>query len=327
MSKIYIKTAAQISLQEPLSEAWIEAPLMTTEPYTRSQDPQFREWLNPMEARRMGKLMKRALVTAMKAMGDSGISQPDAIVTGTGLGCIENTLLFLDQICREGEEMLKPTNFMQSTHNTVSSLIAIHQKCHGYNTTYSHQAISFESALLDAFLQLRLGDIQTALVTGNDELTPEYFAVLQRSGYIGQPGQATASEASVAMMLTTDKTDALCEISEMKMHYGRTSMPALPGEVDAIIDGTSGLKDNDKVYEDLCQPLEGIPRVKYKHIFGEGYSASALGVYAAAHLLKRGEIPAMMRHDGSNEPLAVESLLFVNHSDGENLSYIILKKV
>ena len=61
--KIYIKAATQISMQQPLSEAWLTAPERPNVPYQRSQDPNFRDWLNPLESRRMGKLMKRALVT------------------------------------------------------------------------------------------------------------------------------------------------------------------------------------------------------------------------------------------------------------------------
>ena len=66
--KIYIKAATQISMQQPLSEAWLTAPERPNVPYQRSQDPNFRDWLNPLESRRMGKLMKRALVTAQKVM-------------------------------------------------------------------------------------------------------------------------------------------------------------------------------------------------------------------------------------------------------------------
>ena len=65
----------------------------------------------------------------------------------------------------------------------------------------------------------------------------------------------------------------------------------------------------------------------FKHLFGECYSASALGVYAAAHLLQRGVVPAMMRCDGGTEDLKVNNLLFVNHSDGKNVSYILLRRI
>ena len=324
---IYIKAATQISAQQPLSEDWMTEPILHSEPYVRSTDPDFKAWLSPLESRRMGKIMRRALVTAMKVMQDTGITQPDAIVTGTGLGCIENTELFLDQLCREGEEMLKPTYFMQSTHNTISSLIAIKGGCHGYNTTYSHKGISFDSALLDAFLQLQLGDIRTALVTGNDEMTPSYFSILQRTGYVGAPGEVAATEASAAMLLTTEPGEALCSVEDVRLSLGMPQLAAFVGSVDAIMLGYNGQADNDRVYEALAAQLPGVPQLHYKHLFGEGYTTSGLGLYASAQLLKRGQAPAFMRCDGGSEAIPVNRLLFVNHSDGQDVSCILLKRL
>ena len=308
--KVYIKTATQISMQQPLSEEWMTAPVEHTEPYVRSLDPNFRDWLNPLESRRMGKIMRRALVTAQKVMRDSGIQQPDAVITGTGLGCIENTELFLDQLCRGGEEMLKPTYFMQSTHNTISSLISIHDHLHGYNTTYSHKSVSFDSAFLDAYTQLLLGDIHTALVTGNDEMTPTYFSILQRAGYVGQPGQVAAGEASVAMMLTTDPTDALCEVEEVRMSVKDIQLPSSP--VDLLVLGTNGVPQNDSLYQKVAQQLPEIETFEYKRLFGESYTVSGIGVYAAAHLIGKGR---------------ANRILFVNHSDNLDVTYITLKKL
>ena len=308
--RVFIKAATQISMQQPLSEAWMTAPVEHTEPYVRSLDPNFRDWLNPLESRRMGKILKRALVTAQKVMHDSGVQQPDAVITGTGLGCIENTELFLDQLCREGEEMLKPTYFMQSTHNTISSLISIHDHLHGYNTTYSHKSVSFDSALLDAFTQLRLGDIQTALVTGNDEMTPSYFNILQRAGYVGQPGQVAAGETSVAMMLTTDPADALCEIEEVSMSVRGVQQPFAPA--DLLVLGTNGVPQNDQLYREVAQQMPGVETFEYKRLFGESYTVSGLGVYAAAHLLSQGR---------------AGRVLFVNHSDNLNVTFVTLKTV
>lgn len=308
--RVYIKAATQISMQQPLSEAWMTAPVEHTEPYVRSLDPNFRDWLNPLESRRMGKILKRALVTAQKVMHDSGVQQPDAVITGTGLGCIENTELFLDQLCREGEEMLKPTYFMQSTHNTISSLISIHDHLHGYNTTYSHKSVSFDSALLDAFTQLRLGDIQTALVTGNDEMTPSYFNILQRAGYVGQPGQVAAGETSVAMMLTTDPADALCEIEEVSMSVRGVQQPFAPA--DLLVLGTNGVPQNDQLYREVAQQMPGVETFEYKRLFGESYTVSGLGIYAAAHLLSQGR---------------AGRVLFVNHSDNLNVTFVTLKTV
>jgi len=43
--------------------------------------------------------------------------------------------------------------------------------------------------------------------------------------------------------------------------------------------------------------------------------------------LQRGVVPAMMRCDGGTEDLKVNNLLFVNHSDGKNVSYILLRRI
>lgn len=146
---------------------------------------EYSRYLPPMKARRMGKLQKRALVTALKAMEISGIREPDAILNGTAMGCMENTVQMLNGLAAEGEAMNMPTCFMQSTHNTVASMMAIYTKNHGYNNTYSHRTVSFELALQDAFLRLRTGRLRTALVCANDELTelqlrnPTFFGLLE----------------------------------------------------------------------------------------------------------------------------------------------------
>ena len=169
-TSVKILSAKQISIQNPLSEEWMENPLSYSEDYVRAVDPDFKQFISAGDARRMGKLLKRALATSLSALQEGGRENPDAIITGTGFGSIENTELVLDALVREGEQLLKPTQFMQSTHNTASSLIGIHTKCHGYNSTYSQKGFSFDSALYDAWMQFRIGRIESALVGSHDEM-------------------------------------------------------------------------------------------------------------------------------------------------------------
>ena len=337
MKKIFIRSATHISIQQPLCKEWMIDPITYDEPYCRSIDPNFKEYLNPMESRRMGKILKRALVTATMAMNDAGVTDPDAIITGTGLGCIENTELFLDQLCREGEELLKPTYFMQSTHNTISSLIGIHTKSHGYNTTYSHKSVSFDSALLDAFTQISLDDINNALVCGNDEMTPTYFSILKRTGYVGLPSESVCGEAAVAMVVNMENKNALCQIAGVRMMYNpsdesfmQTVKQMLENTdidmPDAIMTGINGNQANDAVYERLLSQFPSVPKLFYKHIFGECYTVSGLGIYASACCLKEGRVPRFMRCDCQSEDLYLDNILFVNHSDCHNISAIILKR-
>lgn len=123
----------------------------------------------PLVSRRLSGVLRRALLTSLVTLKRAGIEQPQAIITGTAMGCVDETEKFLRELANDGEGSLKPTNFIHSTHNTISSLIAIHTHCHSYNSTYAHGQRSLESALTDAWLQIALGDLETALVGWHDE--------------------------------------------------------------------------------------------------------------------------------------------------------------
>lgn len=133
---------------------------------------ELKSFVKPMEARRMGKLMKSSLLSSLKALQMAGIECPDAIITATAWGCLENSELLLTQLTDEGETATSPTWFMQSTHNTIGSQIAIRTKCHGYNATYTQGKQSLEWALRDARMLLKSGRCKTVLVGMHDETTP-----------------------------------------------------------------------------------------------------------------------------------------------------------
>ena len=161
---------------------------------------EIREYVKPMEARRMGKLMKASLLSSLKALHEAGVDCPDAIITGTAQGCLENSEALLMQMKEEGEVMLSPTNFMQSTHNTISSNIAIRLGCHGYNVTYSQGDRSLEWALCDARRLLATGRYKTVLVGCHDETTPLYRSLMARLGISDLP-----AIRSVAIVLKGEK--------------------------------------------------------------------------------------------------------------------------
>ena len=349
MSKsLYIQSAAQISVQQPLSDAWFDAPIIFDSAYVRAIEPNYREYIDPNKARRMGKILKRAIVTSRIAAKNSGIAMPDAIISGTGLGCIENTEIFLEAMVRHGEELLQPTYFMQSTHNTIGSLVSIDMKCHGYNNTYTHKGVSFEQALLDAYLQLSAGRIKTALVGGYDEMTPKYQLLLSRIGYWRAHGEnvtlkrgeeAFAGETSVSFMLSCEKDEnTICSIGGISLLYkpSETDLQIALNElldrnacsiddVDAVVAGISGNQTNDAVYYRNAPLLfAGKPLAGYKHIFGESYTASGLGMYVAATCIGKQHIPRHILLNGCREVNSVKTLLLYNHSDNKNHSFTLL---
>jgi len=346
---IYIQSAEQISIQQPLSDAWFDMPIMYVRAYVRAVEPNYREYIEPNRSRRMGKILKRAIVTARVAAEKSGVAMPDAIISGTGLGCIENTEIFLEAMARNGEELLQPTYFMQSTHNTISSLISIDMKCYGYNNTFTHKGVSFENALLDAFLQFTAGRIKTALVSGFDEMTPKYQLILSRIGYwrafdenikLKKGEEAFAGETSVSFMLSSEKNEkSICRIDGIELLYKpkendlQFALNKLLKEnncsiddIDAVVAGISGNHTNDEVYYRNAPILfEGKPLIGYKHIFGESYTASGMGMYVAATCLRKQYVPRHLLLNGCSEIKSVKTLLLYNHSENKNHSLTLLK--
>lgn len=268
--KVYIKALSRISLRHP--------------------DPDYTGMFPVMEARRMSRLMKRALAVSKQALALSDVTVPDAIVTGTGLGCIANTEQFLRPLLGLSDAPLRPTHFMQSTHNTISSLIAIKLGCHGYNATYSQGGISFESALLDAFLQLRLRMVDTALVGAFEEMTPDYAAMLEKTGWSGvRTDDGRLSETAAAMLLTASPDGALCELADIRLGAEAasttTSCPA---------------------------PTGHLTRADYVPLYGDNFCVSALGACDAVERVAAGDC---------------DNLLLENDFHGKSRSSILFRSL
>ena len=138
---------------------------------------EIKNYLKPAESRRMGKILKASLLTSLKALKQSGIDVPDAIITATSLGCWENSEKILDDITEP-----KPTLFMQSTHNTIGSNIAIYLKSHGYNITYTQGARSLDCAMRKAALLINSGKATSVLVGLHEETTPKYRELMEKNG-------------------------------------------------------------------------------------------------------------------------------------------------
>ena len=333
MKSIKVLSAKQISIQKPLSEEWMETPETYQDSYVKAIDPDFKQFISAGDARRLGKLLKRALATSLSVLQEGGIANPDAIVTGTGFGSVENTELFLDAMVREGEQMLKPTQFMQSTHNTASSLIGIHTHSHGYNSTYTQKGLSFDSALYDAWLQFRLGKINSALVGSHDEMTPVFAGFMRKAGHV-KDGEI-CSEAAVSVLLSNQAdAPALCTLEGL-MLLNEPEPAELADAIrsvtggnapSAVMTGMSGNSENDSWYGFLKEQLPGVPLLRYKHLFGVNFSSSAIGFYASACCLKKGFVPACLAMDGA--PVNTDrGILIVNVVEGRHYSISLLKPI
>lgn len=352
---VYIQSANQISAQKPLSDEWFDNPVLYDGMRVPTIDPDFRDHFSPLAARRMCVLLKRAVMMSRLTLKEALVEMPDAIISGTGLGCIENTEKFLCSIMENDEKFLQPTFFMQSTHNILSSSVAIDLKCHGYNNTFVHRGTSFENALLDAFMQFEQKRIKTALVGGYDELTNDYFKFFERIGiwdFATGPSpkqKCFAGEAAVSMLLGSEKNgNTICRISDVELMYKPTGdqlrkrldeMLAKAGcglsDIDAVLTGLNTHPENDKVYRDAIMRFFGdLPIMQYKHLFGESFSSSALAVYVAATCLRKNRIPSSLLADSpsmrfdpaenSDDIKGVKRILIYNHYRNKSHSFILL---
>ena len=242
MRKVYVKSLAQISSQLPLCDAWMENPLeLYSDRVNPPCEPDWKRFVSPLEARRMTGLMKRALAVSAASLEDAGLAVPEAVVCGTGLGLQENTEAFLTALCSGERTSLRPVHFMQSTHNTLASLIGIRTGSHGYNATYSHGGLSFESALDDAWTQLRMGRFGNALVGAFDEVTHFSYSVYSQGSLhaIGIPSCGSA----VAFVVDTKAEGALCEIAAVRLLF-RPSEEKMRESVEKML-SCKGLKISD----------------------------------------------------------------------------------
>ena len=343
-TKIYIQAAEQISIQQPLSQQWMADPLIHHELFVQALNPSFGDYIAPKDARRMGNLIKRALVTALKVLKDTGIEHPDAFITGTSIGSLTYTDRFIQEMVENDEQALSPTYFMQSTHNTVGSTLAIYTKSHGYNITYSHGSCSFDKALLDAWMQMNLGKINTALVSGFDEMSESYFELLKKTERVGIDGMVPCGEVSMSMMLnTSNKAGCLCELAgistgcftsleEVKKQVEDMLAGADMGidDVNLVMTGKNGNPENDQCYSETLQSImPNVPQLHYKHIFGENFTSSALGVYAASHCLSQGCVPHFLYEDPcqSSPNEKINNIILFNQMNGQEYTFVLLKAI
>ncbi|HPH45738.1 MAG TPA: beta-ketoacyl synthase N-terminal-like domain-containing protein, partial [Chryseolinea sp.] len=183
---LYIKGMGNISPQKTWGEESLFTPVAYNGDRLKCVEPEYSQWIDPRQLRRMSRVIKMGVAAGSMALKDAGIPVPQGIITGTGYGCLDDTGIFLTKLVENQEQALNPTPFIQSTHNTIGSQIALLLQCQDYNQTYAHDAFSFESALLDAMLQLIETPDRKILIGGVDEITDTSHAIQKRFGFFSK---------------------------------------------------------------------------------------------------------------------------------------------
>lgn len=97
--------------------------------------------------------------------------------------------------------------------------------------------------------------------------------------------------------------------------------------IDYVLTGISGDHESDAAYLEETKKLFGDqPLLKYKHLFGENFTASGLGFYVAAQCLKAGRVPAHLFVDPDQASAKQPScILLFNRSDGKDYTLTLLE--
>ena len=136
---------------------------------------------DPALRRRMSRIVKMGVACGLKCIEGLAPESIDAIITATGFGCLADTEKFIESIVANRERLLNPTPFIQSTFNTIGGQIALLRGIHSYNVTYAHRGLSFESALIDAAMQVAEGK-KNVLLGAIDEITASSADIQRRLG-------------------------------------------------------------------------------------------------------------------------------------------------
>lgn len=352
MAKTYINGVASISAQKTFESDFLEeVSINEKDNVLYALQPSYKEVIPPAAIRRMAKGVKMGIFTSNQALKEASVEVPDAIITGTGMGCVEDSDKFLKAILDNNEQFLTPTSFIQSTHNTVGAQIALGIQCKGYNFTYVNGAVSFESALLDAKMQLEFKEANTVLVGGIDETTQHTLDLFRMVNIIkneddkpfkvlnsNSKGVIFSEGANFFVLENKQKESSYATIENLIL-FNDLSPDETEGfvsefldsnnlkisDIDAVVLGNNGDVEYDTYYAVLENIFSNTPQVYYKHLCGEYNTASSFGFWVASKIMKTQQIPQSIKMNDLTKERYTYLLLY-NQYRGKDHSLILLKK-
>lgn len=353
MKPMYILSASAISPQQSFKKEEFLKPVMSSDNgRLYVVDAEYNKYINPVAIRRMSKLIKMGISTAMDCLQQAGIACPDAVITGTSLGSMIDMEHFLKDMIRLNEEALNPTFFIQSTYNSINGWIALQTKCTGYNQTFVHRGASLELSLLDAQLLLSEEEEKKIVLAGCfDEMTEEYFFIKNKIDYWKKSAPNSrellkhsdsegtiAGEGAAFFTLSSEKENAVCTIQGIKTYQEpavdevQKGIHALLSEhglsiadIDIMLCGMNGDSRQQAVYDMALAELPDATVAIFKHLTGEYPTSSGFAIWLAARVFETQEVPEEIVYRGEH-PAKVKHILVVNHYILGNVSLILLSE-
>lgn len=348
---IYIHGSGCVSIQSTFETGYFfDSVASYTQNPVPALDPDYKIFIPPMQLRRMNKSMRMAIFASKLAMQQAGITAVDAIITGSGLGCLRDSERFVESLRAEEGQALNPTPFIQSTHNMAAAALALSLGCKGYNMTYVNNANSFESALLDTMLYLMEHPEETVLLGGVDELGERTTQFWNIAGYLKHeeaeiptpldnrsPGEIAAEGAAFFIASQQHNRQTLGKVLAVETRLEVEDPNAFIAEflqrngfskdtLDAVVLGCSGDVRYDGIYHTLRDTsFAGLPQVAFKHVLGEYDTVVDAALFLALGIFQNQHIPSRLRLNDL-VPRSLQRILIYTQRRGQNHSVILVEK-
>ena len=262
------------------------------------------ESLSPNQRRRLNRMVQMALIAARRSHSPDATKRV-AVAMGTGMGCLEEGAVFIENLISKDENEPMPARFPGSVHNAPAAQIAIDQQARGANSAPTMGEISFECALWQGMSQLWTGEADCALAGAVDELSKYVLSIGKRWDLWTEqtrPGEG----AVVANLVPLDSAGASFG-KVAAVHFGRYQRPFDGkreadwiaskidlGTIGAILTGAGGLPVLDAFYQAVVANLSAravrkLEHQTYKQQCGEFHAASAFGFSQALDLVRSGK--------------------------------------
>lgn len=242
--------------------------------------PDYKNYIPAAALRRLSTILRMG-IAASKACQEKVPNEFDSISVGTALGCLTDTEKFLVTINTVSGDVLSPTAFIQSTHNTISGQISLDLKNHAYNMTHTQNALSFEVALKDGLLCVDEGK-KSVLVGAADEAIP--FLERLRGSLIRTTLPFTSG--ATFLVVSGEKENAAAVIQACEVYFSAENPEELitqflhanqctPDSIDLILEAGTDFQSLAKNH---------IPFTDYSGFY---QSASAFAVHMANDWLRQ----------------------------------------
>ncbi len=346
--KAYIKSSSAISAQASINGTYPWSELSHYENFFTAIEPNYKDYVPAMKLRRMGRLVKMALISAVDCVNKAGVKNPGGIISSSGWGCLTDTYEFLADITKEGDEPPWPATFINSTHNTPGGQIALYLECQNYNNVIVNGNTSFELALEDALMLLAEGK-DNILVGGYDEITTIDYELKERSGYwkitdrdsssflSSETLGTMAGEGSAFVLLSTDSDSSSAMIKDAVVKNGGPESNVFDhllndfleqnnmalNDIDLVLSGANGDRRIMPYYKNLYSGVFNNTEVfEYKSLCGEYDTASSFGVWLANEIIKSQVLPL----ENNKHQKEIKNILLFNYASSYKHAFILVSK-